>query len=31
MVFSVTDKCISWEETEKVILAAYDRLETLNK
>lgn len=23
---SVTDKCISWEETEKVILAAYDKL-----
>jgi 3-deoxy-7-phosphoheptulonate synthase len=23
---SVTDKCISWEETEKLILAAYDKL-----
>ncbi len=23
---SVTDKCISWEETEKIILAAYEKL-----
>ncbi|YAF96835.1 MAG: 3-deoxy-7-phosphoheptulonate synthase [Nodularia sp. CChRGM 3473] len=23
---SVTDKCISWDETEKIILAAYERL-----
>ncbi|TAE56215.1 MAG: 3-deoxy-7-phosphoheptulonate synthase [Nostocales cyanobacterium] len=23
---SVTDKCISWEETERIILAAYDKL-----
>lgn len=23
---SVTDKCISWEETEKIIIAAYDKL-----
>lgn len=23
---SVTDKCINWEETEKIILAAYDKL-----
>ncbi|MBU7586162.1 MAG: 3-deoxy-7-phosphoheptulonate synthase [Nostoc sp. TH1S01] len=23
---SVTDKCIGWEETERIILAAYDRL-----
>jgi 3-deoxy-7-phosphoheptulonate synthase len=28
---SVTDKCINWEETEKIILAAYDKLGTLNK
>ncbi len=26
---SVTDKCISWEETEEVILAAYDKLDKL--
>lgn len=23
---SITDKCISWEETERIILAAYDKL-----
>jgi len=23
---SVTDKCIGWEETEKIILAAHERL-----
>ena len=23
---SVTDKCISWEETERIILAAYEKL-----
>jgi len=23
---SVTDKCINWEETEKIILAAYEKL-----
>jgi len=23
---SVTDKCISWEETEKIILAAHGKL-----
>jgi 3-deoxy-7-phosphoheptulonate synthase len=27
---SVTDKCISWEETEKVILAAYEALSHAN-
>lgn len=28
---SVTDKCIGWNETERIILAAYDRLESAMK
>jgi 3-deoxy-7-phosphoheptulonate synthase len=28
---SVTDKCISWEETEKIILAAYQKLGSFKK
>jgi 3-deoxy-7-phosphoheptulonate synthase len=28
---SVTDKCIGWNETERIILAAYDRLESATK